>query len=132
MKYNVYLSDKIEVEFQPTDRSRVELAARLLKLASVDTEVKKEGGKDVWYIKATTDMFVAGHERLRKALAEIVKRAVENGWVNTNTAELWLEKLESGRVLKEGLPKYYVRLSSSGALEVKYQPQQHKARSATA
>ena len=40
MKYNVYLSDKIEVEFQPTDRSRVELAARLLRHVGVDAEVK--------------------------------------------------------------------------------------------
>jgi hypothetical protein len=34
------MSDKIEVKFQPTDRSRAELAARLLKLASVGAEVK--------------------------------------------------------------------------------------------
>ncbi len=40
VKYNIYLSDKIEVEFQPTDRSRVEPAARLLKLAGVGAEVK--------------------------------------------------------------------------------------------
>jgi hypothetical protein len=41
VKYNVYLSDKIEVEFQPTDRSRAELAARLLRLAGVTAEVEK-------------------------------------------------------------------------------------------
>jgi hypothetical protein len=41
VKYNVYLSDKIELEFQSTDRSRVELAARLLKLASVGVVVRK-------------------------------------------------------------------------------------------
>ncbi len=47
MKYNVYLSDKIEVEFQPTDRSRVELTARLLKCAGVNAKVKKEGDRNV-------------------------------------------------------------------------------------
>jgi hypothetical protein len=41
--------------------------------------------------------------------------------VNANTAERWLEKLEKGRVLKEGWPKYLVRLTRSGSLEVKYQ-----------
>jgi hypothetical protein len=40
VKYDVYLSDKIEVEFQPTNRSRVELAACLLRHVGVDAEVK--------------------------------------------------------------------------------------------
>jgi hypothetical protein len=35
---------------------------------------------------------------------------VENGWVNTNTAERWLEKLEKGLTLMEGWPKYNMRL----------------------
>ncbi|NAZ32682.1 MAG: hypothetical protein GU356_00035 [Pyrobaculum sp.] len=121
VKYNVYLSDKIELEFQSTDRSRVELAVRLLRHAGVGAEVKKREGGDVWYVKAATDMLAAGHEKLRQALAEIVRRAMENGWIDEKKAEGWLEKLEEGRVLKEGWPKYLVRLSSSGALEVKYQ-----------
>jgi hypothetical protein len=122
IKYNVYLRDKaIELEFQSTDRSRVELAARLLRHAGVGAEVKKREGGDVWYVKAATDMLAAGHEKLRQALAEIVRRAVENGWIDEKKAEGWLKKLEEGRVLKEGWPKYHVRLSSSGALEIKYQ-----------
>jgi L-asparaginase II len=41
VKYNIYLREKaIELRFQSTDRSRVELAARLLKLAGVGAEVK--------------------------------------------------------------------------------------------
>jgi sarcosine oxidase delta subunit len=40
--------------------------------------------------------------------------------VNTNTAERWLKKLEKGRVLKEGWPKYNVRLDHHGALVVIY------------
>jgi len=45
VKYNVYLrGDAVELEFQSTDRSRAELAARLLRLASVGAEVRKAGG----------------------------------------------------------------------------------------
>jgi hypothetical protein len=81
VKYNVYLSDEIELEFQSTDRSRVELAALLLKLAGVDAEVKKVGNRDVWYVKATTDKLAAGREELRKALAEVVRRPSRGaGW----------------------------------------------------
>jgi hypothetical protein len=81
--------------------------------------VKKEGGKDVWYIKVATDMLAAGHERLRNAIAEVVRRAMENGWVDKKKTKRWLEKLEKGRVLKEGWPKYNVRLVE-GALMVRY------------
>jgi hypothetical protein len=40
--------------------------------------------------------------------------------VDAGKAEGWLEKLERGRVLKEDWPKYLVRLSSSGSLEVRF------------
>jgi hypothetical protein len=49
---------------------------------------------------------------------------VENGWVDAGKAEGWLEKLESGRVLKEGWPKYLVRLVE-GALVVIYRSTDH-------
>ena len=80
----------------------MELAALLLKLAGVDAEVKKEevGGRDVWYVKATTDRLAAGREELRDALAEFVRAAVKNGEVDAGMAERWLKKLEKGRVLK--------------------------------
>jgi hypothetical protein len=65
-------------------------------------------------------MLAAGREELRKALAEVVREAVTRGWVYAGKAEGWLEKLERGRVLKEGWPKYLVRLSSSGSLEVRF------------
>ena len=121
IKYNVYLWEKISLEFLSTDRSRVELAARLLKLAGVGAEVKrKEGGRDVWRIDVTTDRLAAGHEGLRKTIAEIVKAAHDNGWVDAGKADGWLEKLERGRVLMEGWPEYYVGLVRSGALIVRY------------
>jgi hypothetical protein len=121
IKYNIYLSDDaIRLQFQSTDRSRVELAARLLRLAGVTAEVRKVSNRDMWYVKATTDELAAGHEKLRDALAEIVKAAVEKGRVDAGKAEGWLKKLEEGRILKEGWPKYHVGLARSGALDVRY------------
>ena len=120
VKYNVYLRrDEIELQFQSTDRGRAELAARLLRRAGVSVEVGKESNRDVWYVKATTGKLAAGRKELRDAIADIVRRAAESGWVNSETADRWLDKLERGRVLREGWPKYLVRLVE-GALEVKY------------
>jgi hypothetical protein len=117
VKYNVYLrKDTIMLEFSSADRSHVELAARLLRLAGVSAEVKKKSGRDAWRIEVTTDMLAAGREELRKALAEIVNTARKS--VGEEKAERWLEKLEKGRVLMEGWPKYSVRLTSDGALVV--------------
>jgi hypothetical protein len=96
-KYNIYLSgDVIKLQFESTDRGRVEVAARMLRLVGVRAEVKKAGGGDVWYIEATTDRLAAGDEKLRKALAEIVRAAVEKGWIDKKRAVGWLKKLESG------------------------------------
>jgi len=123
VKYNVYLREAdILLEFHSTDRGRVELAVRLLRLAGVVAEVKKEGDRDVWYVKATTDRLAAGHEKLRKALAEVVREAVARGWVDADKAERWLEKLKKGLTLKEGWPKYEIGLSGSGALVVRSAP----------
>jgi hypothetical protein len=118
IKYNVYLCENaIELEFESTDRGRAELAARLLRLAGVSAEVKRVGGRDVWRVEATTDRLAAGREELRKALAEIVETARKS--VGEEKAKRWLEKLESGRVLREGWPKYLVRLVE-GALVVRF------------
>jgi len=119
VKYNVYLREKVELYFESTDRSRAELAARLLRLAGVSAEVKRKGDEDIWRVRATTDMLAAGRKELRDALTEIVKKAVENGWVRADKTERWLEKLESGRMLKEGWPKYEVGLVE-GALVVRF------------
>jgi hypothetical protein len=120
VKYNVYLRDAVVLQFASSDRSRAELAARLLRLAGVSAEVKKEGGRDVWYVIATTDKLAAAHEELRKALANVVREAATRGWVDAGKAEGWLEKLEKGRVLREGWPEYHVGLTRNGALVVKF------------
>jgi len=120
-KYNVYLRrDNIELEFQSTDRGRVELAARLLKLAGVGAEVMKKESMDVWRVRATTGMLIAGREELRNALAEIVREAITRGWVDEKKAGDWLKELEGGRVLKEGWPRYEMELARSGALRVRF------------
>jgi hypothetical protein len=109
------------LEFQSTDLGRVELAARLLRLAGVSAEVKrKEDGRGEWRVEATTDMLAAGREELRKALAEIVKTARDNGWVDEKKARRWLEKLEKGVATWEG-KKFSIRLVE-GALEVRFNP----------
>jgi len=106
------------LQFVSSDRSRAELAARLLRLAGVSADVKKEGGRDVWYVIATTDKLAARHVKLRNALAEVVRESIARGWVDAGKAEGWLEKLERGRVLMEGWPEYHVGLIN-GALVVK-------------
>ncbi|MFP3292091.1 MAG: PaRep2b protein, partial [Thermoproteus sp.] len=121
VKFNVYLLENaILLEFNSTDRGRAELAARLLKLAGVSAEVERKGGRDVWYVKAATDGLAAGRKELRDAIAEIVRKAVENGWVDAGKAERWLDKLRGGITLREGWPRYEVGLTNSGALVVRY------------
>jgi hypothetical protein len=119
VKYNVYLRDKIELKFASSDRSRAELAALLLRCAGVSAEVKRWGGENNWYVEATTDELAAGREELRKALAEIVRKAVERRWVDASKAEGWLEKLEGGVAAWEG-KKFMVGLTGSGALVVRF------------
>jgi hypothetical protein len=119
VEYNVYLRNKVELRFESSDQSRAVLAARLLRLAGVSAEVEKDGDRGVWRIVVYTDKLAAGHEKLRKALAEIIRRAAESGWVEAGKTERWLEKLEKGLTLKEGWPKYKVRLAK-GALEVRF------------
>jgi len=119
VKYNVYVRNTVVLQFVSTDRSRVELAVRLLRLAGVGAEVKKEDDRDKWRIEVSTDVLAAGRVELRKAIAEIVRRAVKNGWVEAGKAEGWLKKLEEGLTLEEGWPKYHVGLKE-GAVVVRF------------
>jgi hypothetical protein len=90
IKYNVYLRDKVELRYASTGRGRVELAARLLRLAGVTAEVEKEESGDTWYVVATTDKLAAGREELRKALAEIVRTAARMaGWMRKRLRAGW-------------------------------------------
>jgi hypothetical protein len=119
VKYNVYLREnKVELQFQSTNRGRVELAALLLRHAGVSAEVGKVGGGGVWQVRAATDVLAAGRKKLREALAEIVKTARDNGWVDEKKARRWLEKLEKGMATWEG-KKFMVRLVE-GALVVRF------------
>jgi hypothetical protein len=121
VKYNVYIRETdILLRFNSSDRDYVELAVRLLKLAGVTAEVKREGGRDVWYVYAYTDVLAAAHKELRNAIANIVREAAARRRIDAGKAERWLEKLEGGLTLKEGWPRYNVRLND-GALEVRYE-----------
>jgi hypothetical protein len=120
VKYNVYLRNMVELRFQSADRYRVELAARLLKLAGVDAEVKKREDSDVWYVYVYTDSLAAGRKEFRDAIVKIVEAARDNDWIDAEKAERWLEKLEKGFTLKEGWPKYEVGLTRRGALMVRF------------
>ncbi len=118
VKYNVYLrKDAIALQFVSSDQSRVELAARLLKRAGVDAEVKREGDRDVWRIKVTTDVLAAGRKKLRETVRKVVEEALEKGWIDEKKARRWLERLEGGVTLME--PKHYVG-PNKGALDVRY------------
>ncbi len=117
VKYNVYLRNAVELRFQSSERGRVELAARLLRLAGVSAEVKKVGDEGEWRVVATTDILAAGRKELRDAIAKLVETARDNGWVDADKAEHWLKKLKKGRVSAEGWPKYKVGLAE-GALVV--------------
>ncbi len=99
----------------------MELAACLLRLAGISTEVKKKmSNREVWRIWATTDMLAAGRMELRDALVKIVETARSNGWVDEKKAERWLEKLKSGLTLMEGWQKYEIGHARSGAFRVRY------------
>jgi hypothetical protein len=88
-------------------------------IGAVALLVKRKGDENVWYVVATTDKLAAGREELRNALAEIVKTARDNGWVDEKKARRWLEKLEGGVAGWEG-KKFMVRLSGSGTLIVSF------------
>jgi hypothetical protein len=120
VKFNVYLQNTIELKFASADRDRAELAADFLRLMGINAEVRRMSGRDVWYVLATTDRIAAARSELRDAVAEAVKAAAAAGWVSRDKAERWLGKLERGRALREGWPKYHVGLKE-GALEVRYQ-----------
>jgi hypothetical protein len=121
VKYTVYLlKDVILLHFASSDRSRVELAARLLRLAGVSAEVKKVGDRDEWRVEVTTDKLAAGRKELRDAVRKVVEGALEKGWVDEKKTRRWLEKLEEGLTLREGWPKYHVGVARSGSLVVRY------------
>ena len=118
VKYNIYLRSDILLEFHSSDRSCVEHAARLLRLAGISAEVKRKGDEDVWYVVATTDMLAAGRRELRDAVRKVVEEALKKDWVDEKKAKRWLEKLERGVVTWEG-KKFEVR-HASGTLIVSF------------
>jgi hypothetical protein len=95
-EFNVYLGEDVELSFASTDHEEVGLRANLLRLAGVETRVRKEGGRDVWYPRVTTDQLAAGGEELRRELAKAVRQAREMGLLEERKARRWIEKFEAG------------------------------------
>jgi hypothetical protein len=117
VKFNVYLRNKVVLQFISTDRGRAELAARLLRLMGIDAEARRSGG--LWYVVAYTDRLAAGRRELREAVAAVVKEALARGLADAGKAARWLRKLERGRTARRGWPKYRVGLVE-GALEIRH------------
>jgi hypothetical protein len=118
-EFNLYLQEKVLLEFKSTDREEVELKARLLSLAGVEVRVRKEGNRDVWYIQAYTDQLAEGNEELRKGLVKAVEGALRRGLIDEEKAKRWIEKFEKGASTWRGY-KFKIGLSG-GALQVKFQ-----------
>ncbi len=118
-EFNLYLQEKVLLEFKSTDRGEVELKARLLSLAGVEVRVRKEGNRDVWYIQTYTDQLAEGNEELRKGLVKAVEEALRRGLIDEEKAKRWIEKFEKGVSTWRGY-KFNIGLSG-GALQVKFQ-----------
>jgi len=121
--FSLYLHNKVVLIFRSTNREEVELGVRLLRLAGVETEVKKS--KDMWYVRTFTDQLAEGDEELRRGLIKAVEEALRRGWVDEQRARRWIEKFERGISTWEGY-KFSLKLTESGALEVSFKSTQRE------
>jgi hypothetical protein len=95
----------------------------LLRAVGVRAEVKKEGGRDVWYIDVSTNALAADsvHEAVRKAVAEFLRQCREAGVLADDTYRRLAAKFERG-VPEWGDIKFSVWLTKDGSVVVEYQP----------
>jgi len=86
----------------------------------VKAEPKKSGNK--WRIDASTDVLAskAVLPLFREAIARAVEEAAEKGWVEAEKAKRWAEKLREGVTIAEDKPKFGIRITSKGALDIVY------------
>jgi hypothetical protein len=119
VKYNVYLrKDHILLQFVSTNRSRVELAAILLRHGGRHCRGGK-GGRQRRVARQSRHRHACGWTKeLRDAVEKFVETALEKGWVDEKRAKRWLEKLEGGVAAWEG-KKFKMRLVK-GALVVSF------------
>jgi hypothetical protein len=117
-KFNLHLQEMVSLRFKSTDHEEVELRARLLRLAGVKVDVKKESNRNTWHIHATTDQLAEGDEELRRQLVKTVEEALRRGLIDEEKARLWIEKFNTGVSTWRGY-KFGIRLSK-GALQVKF------------
>jgi len=119
-KFNLHLQEKVLLEFRSTDRGEAELKARLLSLAGVKADVKKESGRNIWRIRATTDQLAEGNEELRRGLVKAVEEALRRGLIDEEKSKRWIEKFEAGVSTWHEF-KLNVAVAGSGALYVDFQ-----------
>ena len=93
--YKLYLYNEVKLAFKTRDEQKTELGARLLRLVGVKAEAKKHAD-GMWQVHAYTDGLASASEALRKAVMEVVKEALERGFVDKDKAEHWLKKLQKG------------------------------------
>jgi len=118
-KFNLHLQEKVLLEFRSTDRGEAELKARLLSLAGVKADVKKESGRNIWRIRATTDQLAEGNEELRRGLVKAVEEALRRGLIDEEKSKRWIEKFEAGVSTWHGF-KLNVAVAGSGASYVDF------------
>ncbi len=112
--FNVYFADFIRLAYKAADRMRLELAARLLKLAGVK-KVEISGGR----IQLHADALASANEELRrellKTIAQIEEKIKSGGAEDAEKwrerIEHWRRKLEASVAISEEFPKYSVRPS---------------------
>ncbi len=92
----LHKGNTVELRFKTTDREEAERRAALLRAVGVRAEVKKEGGRDEWYITATTNALAAEsvHEAVRKAVAEFLRLCREAGAIGEGAYRRLVERLE--------------------------------------
>jgi hypothetical protein len=117
-KFNLHLQEMVSLRFKSTDHEEVELRARLLRLAGVKVDVKKESNRNTWHIHATTDQLAEGNEELRRQLVKTVEEALRRELIDEEKARLWIEKFNTGVSTWRGY-KFGIGLSK-GALQVKF------------
>ncbi len=125
-RYTLYLGEAIMLRATSTNLEEVEKAVHLLRLAGMETEVRKwyikQKKKDGWHVKVTTDRLASKDvdKGLRDALASAVEKAAEKGLVEREKAERWIEKLREGVTITEDKPKFAIHITNTGGLNIRY------------
>jgi hypothetical protein len=98
VKFHLHMRREVLLRFNTTNRSRAELAVRLLKEAGVSARVHH---RKVWYVFASIRRLASAKEPLKEAVVASIKYAAERGWIDEKKAQRWIAKIA-------GLPTYNI------------------------